>query len=232
MKPGESKNIDIVVSDVAGNLTRISLTIVIEEGKMNDSPVFTNDKFFMPDQPIDIYKGSKMASIKAEEHTLYDPLLKEYSLAEPIYLGRNSIPVELPIMVSIPSDQKKNVYLEVKDEKGKRQAKQVFYLNGSYCAYVKNLGPYTLKTDNTKPTIVPLGIKRGMLLWNAFDSDTEISDYDLYIDGKWVVLEYESKADLMFTVLPKGLKGQHEIEIHVVDLVGNDHEIKTTIEIK
>jgi hypothetical protein len=110
------------------------------------------------------------------------------------------------------------------DEKGRSKSITTEYRDGYLIARPKNLGRFTIKTDTIAPSILPLDLNSSQLKWRVKENETDIFDYDLFIDGQWILLEYESKADLLFASKPKGLVGNHEVILIVIDSCGNKQE--------
>jgi hypothetical protein len=69
-----------------------------------------------------------------------------------------------------------------------------------------------------------ISIKLNRLSWKTEEYQTDLVDYDLFIDGKWYLLEYESKGDYLFFNKPKTMSGTHKLEIIVKDSCGNQRK--------
>jgi len=94
----------------------------------------------------------------------------------------------------------------------------------------KNFGTFRLMADNSPPEIrTPLASKkkhtkslRSRLEFYLSDNLSGIGKYALYVNEKWVIAEYDSKAHLLFYQFeehsPKGLVN---LRLVVVDKVGN-----------
>ena len=49
-----------------------------------------------------------------------------------------------------------------------------------------------------------------------------LDDYDAYLDGKWILMEYDAKNDLSTIYLDKNIsKGEHSVKIIVSDSLDN-----------
>jgi len=93
----------------------------------------------------------------------------------------------------------------------------------------KNLGQYSIKIDSIAPIISPLNftksdtlLKKEILQWKIKDEKSNLSDYDLFIDSNWVLLQYESKGSFGFYVRPKSLIGKHYLKIVAKDNCKNE----------
>jgi hypothetical protein len=104
--------------------------------------------------------------------------------------------------------------------------------NGALIAEVKNFGNYTLAYDTIAPKIRPSNFDfkkqqtnlSALNVLNLIVSDnlSGIGAYRALLDGKWILLEYDSKNNLFthrFTDQPSG--ASHELQIEVTDKCGN-----------
>ena len=92
--------------------------------------------------------------------------------------------------------------------------------------------------DNTKPTITPLNIKansqfsqsNGVIKFTINDEHSGIKDYKAYIDGKWVLAEYDQKIKRLSINLNKEeiSVGDHQLELNVKDEKNNTTTYATT----
>ncbi|MFN5910601.1 MAG: hypothetical protein ACK45H_04615, partial [Bacteroidota bacterium] len=230
IKPGDKKNIAIQVNDYSENKSELKFTLKVAAGQLSGGTGFSSEVYFMPNEKISVGGASETAaSFELAPNALYFPLQKDFNAEKPIRLGRCNVPVQKELRIRIPSNRIPQAFLEVCTEKGGTSAKEVFYTQGHYIASPRNLGTYTLKTDREPPKLNYNGIKNGVISWSVHEETTELADYDLFIDGKWVLLEYESKRDLLFARIPPGSQGNSNAEIIVYDLVGNEQTSKVSI---
>jgi len=221
IQPGQVKNCVLRINDESGNTSVLSFVVTAENGKRNISDPFPENVYFDPAQQIRIEEDTPgKARISLDPHTLYVPLKREFSLTPPYYLGSNNIPIQKDIRIEIPSPKMDHVYLEVLDEKGRPKAHETVYASGYYLSFPKNLGIFRLKKDPTGPSVTWKGRSGKFVSWTVSEHETEIFDYDLFVDGEWVLLEYESKKDLLFAALPPG-NGNRRLKLIVTDLAGN-----------
>lgn len=90
---------------------------------------------------------------------------------------------------------------------------------------------YYLTLDTVPPKITALSLKQ-FLSFRINDLTSDIKAYNCYVDGNWVLLEYEPKANKIFGNLPKSFeKGNHSLELRVTDGAGNTAVYKKNITI-
>jgi len=84
-------------------------------------------------------------------------------------------------------------------------------------ASVKEFGTYHIVLDTIKPNITPVAInKNGYFSFQVSDGTSGIKDFDFYINGQWVLLEYD--IGFIHGRIPNQLiSGKHSIELIVRD---------------
>jgi len=231
LKPGDKLSLTYSSQDVKKNNSNLNFNVLVSEGKMTISnSIFPSWSYFHPDS-IFSYKNDKI-EFTAQKHTFYEPTKKNLSLVAPYSFGDPNAPIQFPVIVKmkLPSTKIELVkyYINVTSSGGKNHALQST-VNGDWItAESDHLGTFKIRVDTIAPGISPLNFKptestkgKTRYSWKVNESQTELVDYDLFIDGKWYLLEYESKGDYVFFDKPKGLIGKHKVEIIVKDSCGN-----------
>ena len=123
--------------------------------------------------------------------------------------------------------------------KGRRKTFALHFDDGWYTAESKYFGSYQVKRDERAPLITPLSITgnatyttRTILKWKIVERETSLADYDIFIDGKWYLLEYEYKGNYVTFKRPEGFTGKKEVIVRAVDRHGNISEWKRTIDFR
>lgn len=98
---------------------------------------------------------------------------------------------------------------------------------------VRDFGTFQLILDTIKPSIKPIAINRnGYFSFTVSDNLAGIKDFDFYIDGTWVLLQYNSKTGLISGSIPNLLQtGKHKIELIVRDNRSNERTYTRYLEI-
>lgn len=150
-----------------------------------------------------------------------DDSQKEYfDLCEDLYPLRRNITVTLKPSQIYPYPDKTFVYSV--DKKGHTgfvggtwQGKQLQFKT-------RNWGSYTILSDTVKPQIRPVRITAESLAFIIKDASSGIDSYQLKIDGKWVLMNYDYKKDLLRSEkLHQEQPFKGDLELKVVDKVGN-----------
>ncbi len=96
---------------------------------------------------------------------------------------------------------------------------------------IYGFGKYTLMKDLTPPTIKKRSIENDIIKLNIGDELSGINNFEAKLNGKWILMNYEPKLNLLWSELldkNKPLKG--EFELKVADNAGNESIYKLNIE--
>lgn len=108
---------------------------------------------------------------------------------------------------------------------------------GYYVFKTKSLGDYALTRDTVAPKVKVLNFKDNQtisesrcLKWKICDAESGINKYELRVNGKWTLAEYDAKSDLLFYKAGRNLvKGENELVVKVTDNVGHLTVCKTKV---
>lgn len=230
--------IEYIAWDVKGNRSVFKFDLKIEGSPSGaSSGDFVGTSFIQPSEAKEISNGN--TTVEFGLGTVYEPMvIKESTIQTTV--GNRETPVHNAYRIRIKSEAEQDGkhFVEIITAGGKKRALSVFYSDNEIICDSKYFGTYSLKRDVTPPSIVPVGLSttttsysKSTLQWRISDTGIGIEDYDLFIDGQWVLLEYEYKNGTITHTLPASLKGNHEIKIVVKDGCDNLAEWKTTLNI-
>lgn len=148
-------------------------------------------------------------------HKDTEPLHKSYSLA----LFVNEVPQHL---------QDKGIVVRI-DRKGRIKAYTTKHEGAWFTANPKEFGNFTLVLDTLAPNIRPQNFVAGSTItgkkdirFTITDDLSGITNYRATIDGKWVLLTFDYKNDLLiYTLDERCSAGEHNLELVVTDDAGN-----------
>ncbi|MEY3236941.1 MAG: hypothetical protein RI883_1042 [Bacteroidota bacterium] len=231
VKPGDKLSLTYSAQDAKKNKSNLQFNILVSEGKINSSKsIFPSWSYFHPDSTVQ-FQNDKIQFF-AQKHTFYEPTKKNLSLVAPFSFGDPNAPIQYPVIVKMKLPSSKiefaKYYINVTSSGGKNHS-LFSTLNDDWIEAESNyLGVFRVQVDTIPPSLSPLNFNasesskgKTRYLWKVKENQTELVDYDLFIDGKWYVLEYESKGDYLFFDKPKGLNGKHKVELIVKDSCGN-----------
>lgn len=127
------------------------------------------------------------------------------------------------------------VYLARLNDAGNKEAAYSNQSNvdGIYTFTPKELGSFALMVDSLKPYFKTFNYSKNKafadgntIRFSVRDKQSGIGSYNMTIDGKWALLEYDPKRNLMYYAVDEARigKGPHEFTVTIKDDVGNTTE--------
>lgn len=229
-------SLKFIIKDERGNSNELNFWLNIKEFKLQPStPLQSSDDVNCTTGKMITYEGLKVnippkclfsdAAVHVEKGESKNSLSSFYAVGEP------DIEVNRPFMVTIPvSENAKRIgdKLVVMNSGLCAGGK---YENGEITAKCKSFGSFYVAADTIKPsvrtkvslknlkTILP---KTDHLSFVIGDDLSGIDKYDVYINNKWVLAEYDNKADLLTYYFDNETpKGKWNVRVEVKDKVGN-----------
>jgi hypothetical protein len=249
---GKLHQLDLVISDAAGNKAKLvvfvrgyhpsSFPTYVDslESKFDTIVNFTFrnlNTFTTPEITIEI-PGDALYDTLAFGYSISPRLKKTYSA---LHLIHNPLtPLQQRITVSIKADslpdrlREKAMLVRIAD--GKRNPSGGTWKNGYITGKTWYFGYYTIGVDTIPPRIKPLPPpyrphsrkhhkpqpKRTKLSFIITDNFSGIDSYNATINGKWALMDYDAKNDLLTYNYDNLLKpGKNSFRLTVTDEKGN-----------
>jgi murein DD-endopeptidase MepM/ murein hydrolase activator NlpD len=183
--------------------------------------------------------------LEVPSHALYDTILFEYlTLDKPAYglskiycIHNNTIPLHKPINFGIKVDPNDALIREkgiIKSTTGGSAGGN--YINGWLYGTSKTFGNFYITVDTIPPAIRPITISEGKnmqlnsgIMVKISDNLSGIKSFEGYIDGKWVLMEWDGKTGRLthhFDELTG--QGKHNFKLIVTDYKNNQNTYKAT----
>lgn len=146
-------------------------------------------------------------------------------------------PMKLFLKCSFPADVDPVTLIAVrKTSSGHIRIHTGEYNNGYFNFESKYFGDFYIYHDNTAPTIKSLNIYNGKniakqrtISFKISDDLSGINTYNCYVDGKWILMEYDYKRNLIeYLIDDKISPGKHQLKLVVQDAVGNENMFECT----
>jgi murein DD-endopeptidase MepM/ murein hydrolase activator NlpD len=110
------------------------------------------------------------------------------------------------------------------------------YLDGFVKATPRNFGAFYIAVDTTPPVITALNMSEGKnmrgiskMSFKIRDNLSGIKSFNGYIDGTWVLMEFDQKtASLWHSFEPGIIPGKHKLQLTVVDMKDNSKTLELT----
>jgi hypothetical protein len=237
-----SYNYTIKVSDFAGNERMVFIPI---EGKNRNEiqagPSQSTD-FFVPAGEGAYFEGNGM-DVYIPKNSLYqDAYLDVKFEDEKIILHEDVIPIHTNITIGFdlskykPEDREQMFIARL--NKWNRPNYSTTIKDGErFTTKTRTFGTYTLARDTEAPKITPVNFRDGQWISGNKDLKVKISDdlsgidsYRATVNGKFILMEYEYKQNLLTHDFSDGVvtDTENQLKVEVTDNVGNTTIFEST----
>ncbi|MGI9530438.1 M23 family metallopeptidase [Lutimonas sp.] len=234
--------VSIIAKDFEGNKTRLIIPI---KGK-KDSIITPKEikktaYFFKADQINKI--ADSLVSVSFPKNIFYEDFYFDYSNKDGmVQLHNSSVPVHKSFRLNFDisnytEEELKTLHIAKKNRYGKLYYVSTKRKDNLLYTVSKNLGEYTLMSDNVKPTIKAMGFKNEQWLTKfsrlrvkIHDKGSGIKSYRGEIDGAWIRMAFNPKTGILtYDFSDKKLEGTlHKLKVVVTDNVNNSTTFTTT----
>lgn len=233
--------VKITARDYKGNHTTLIVPIIGKKDSVVTRKKIVKTPYYFRSNEVNRIRDS-IISIYFPKNVFYEDFYFDYSYKDGIAkLHNSSVPIHnyfrLTFDVSGLSDETlQQGYIAKKNRYGKWSYVSTKRKDSTFYTSSKNLGEYTLKVDNEKPTVKPIGFKEGQWLTKydrlqvrINDKGSGIKSYRGEIDGEWIRMAFNPKnGKLTYDFDDRILEDtQHQLKVVVIDNVNN----KTTFTI-
>lgn len=229
----------IEVSDFYGNNTTVSIPIVNEVLPViiSKEPV---SKYFVKAKNESNFSKENM-SVFFPANTFYDDFNLNFDVKnDTLFLHTDTVPAHSNFTIEIVdhkfSDAQREKLFIGSIGTNKIGYNNTFRKDSIFTTNVKTLGKYALVLDNTPPKItIAKSIEGKWLTDKKFiqltisDALSGIKSYNGYLNGKWILFEYDNKTKKITHNFSDGIvaEGVNELKIIVVDNLGNSTIFET-----
>ncbi|MCU4176202.1 M23 family metallopeptidase [Carboxylicivirga sp. N1Y90] len=244
---GEQKLMKYVIKDFSGNTSIMTFTLQGEAAKTYKSDYTAEVKRLQYAKSYTMDTLGLKLEISAK--TFYEDIdllvHRDDSIKEtlsPVYtIGDEHIPLHkfMKIGIAVPDsllDRKDKLLLLGYTGSGKTYSRGGSFDNGYVRMSTRNFGRLSLGIDTIAPKIKmrkpPAAYNyasRQSIEVTISDNLSGIAKYECFIDGKWVLFEYDAKRSRLigqFKQMPQILKGEHSLLVYVRDNKNNVSELE------
>lgn len=249
---GDTINMKYVVKDYNGNKSVLNFTLIGVKLHVDeiDDLVYDTESYYevvdgnplniaLKDFEMDIPKMAFYRDVVIET-TLSDTMSNIYS--DYVYhIGNEEIPVhkKATLRIKPKTDYIGDTLLYV--ALLNTDNKFVFLGNKTVDDYIEAktnvLGSYLIARDTIAPSIIPVNFKTNSSIsenWSLRveieDKETGIKDYAMFVNGRWVLADYDAKNKLLMYQIDNHIKeGDNILKVVVTDMVGNKNIYSTTL---
>jgi hypothetical protein len=236
IRKDEIKNVEIQLIDFNGNISKalvqikgiefkadsmsyLSKSLKASEKIMTGAKLSWNEESFYDFIP-DIIKitGSNKSSMSGKYNLFKNELFPFHKGVKMTFSDWN-----------VPNSLLDKIVVVSENYKGKKKAySNISITNGVIVAQITEPGELYIDVDTIAPKVNLINYHKTLLTFSnqkilvkIIDQLSGIQSYNGYIDGKWVLLEYDAKNDLLSGSLAQVSKGQHELKLIVKDYKNN-----------
>ncbi len=240
------RNIEIKVIDFVGNTSTLSFKLIYQANE--DSALPTHDGVYFPySQANSFYEQG--IQVYLPDGSLYDDIFFQYKLnpaittSLPVYSDIHQVHDEF-----VPLQKFMNVRIQSKKLPEELRTKAVManinsrggvdvstggWSGDQFSVETRNFGAFFITTDTDAPSVSQYRAPKGNNYSNSSTMRFKISDklsgiksYNAYVDGQWILLEYDAKYNLLTHQFDEHiLPGKHSLRLTVLDNVDNQKEL-------
>nr|WP_314865861.1 M23 family metallopeptidase [uncultured Flavobacterium sp.] len=229
----------IEVADFFGNKTAITVPVQydISSAVITAEPVFSN--YFIKANKDNIFEKEN-ASVFFPAGTFYDDFVLNFDVKNRIlYLHDDTVPAHTNFTITmtdntLSKEQQEKTFI-ARVEGDQISYNSTYRKDSVFSTKVKTLGKYKLVSDTLAPKVIitkPIEgkwISQDAIQLQISDSGSGIKSYNGYLNGKWVLFEYDNKTNIITHYFNDGLvlNGANELKVIVTDAMGNSTTFET-----
>lgn len=232
---GLSYKVEIHITDLAGNLTKLVIPV---EGKKQEVKISKSeektDNYIIAKKPNNFDLGA--AKVYFPANTFYENFYMDLkSGSDTVTIHNNTVPAHRNFTITFDvskysEKEKKQLFIGRLNQDMTPSYSSTYKRGTTFSTRTRNLGTYTLAKDTIAPKISPKNFKNKQWLTNYSYLSLRISDdlsgiktYNATLNGEWILLEYEPKTNTITYNFDDLIldKKQCELKVVVTDNVGN-----------
>lgn len=236
-----TRNIRIEIKDFAGNISKVEFTV--QKGSDVELAAVNSTRFF-PHNQNNYYSDDEL-KLSLPYGSLYDDLAvnitqKDITTNYPAYSNFHQVQSEeIPLhsfmtvevkQTNFPAELRNKALMGNLDSKGKIDVNRGKWIGDFFQVKTRNLGTYFITADTTAPTIRPYQAPsnnnfaaHSKIQFKINDDLSGIYYYRAEVDGKWILMEYDSKNAHLYHIFDDRISsGSHQLKLVVRDVVGNE----------
>lgn len=230
----------IEVSDFNQNTVKISVPIQFssEASKISEIPI--TSKYFVKSKKENIFSLQNV-TVSFPPNTFYGDFFMNFEIKnKSLHLHEDSVPAFSNFLITFedsitPQKERDKLFIGLLNKNSVKYLNTKMYKN-SFSTYSKYLGEYKLFKDGTPPK-VKLDKRIGgkwitdleTLTFTISDDLSGIKSYNGYLNGKWILFEYETKTNKLIHRFSDGIvdEGRNDLKLVISDNVGNSTIFET-----
>ncbi|MGA9639112.1 M23 family metallopeptidase [Flavobacterium sp.] len=239
--PNLSSVYRIEIADFFGNTTIVNVPIGYDASTPIVEKETVNSNYYVKTNRENNFAKNNW-SVFFPAGTFYENFNINFDVRnDSLYLHDGYTPVHSSFTITVEDfkyteEQRDKVYIADVDSKGRLGYNYTTRKGNVFTTKVKSLGKYTLARDTTNPSISIVSSIEGKWLstqktvqLSISDSGSGIKSYNGYLNGNWVLFEYDYKTRRITHTFSDGVvaEGANELKVVVMDEVGNSTTFET-----
>jgi hypothetical protein len=240
--PGATHQYKAIVTDFKNNESTILIDIKNESPKEIAGDEVRDDAVFIPHNET-VSKTLGNFTVTIPKNALYeDALLNINQKADTIKVHHDVIPLHKNMIINFDmsaksGDNLNQYYMARATPWGAAYHVSSSLKGKTLSGFTRTLGTYTVRKDIRDPTINPVNFKDGQwisknrtLQIKIDDRDSGIDGYRATVNGKFILMEYDYKTDMLTHYFEDGVvtDTDNELVVIVTDNVGNSTKFEAT----
>ncbi|MGC4041734.1 MAG: M23 family metallopeptidase [Flavobacterium sp.] len=238
--PNITQSYRIEVADFSENISKIFIPIQYSDLPPKVAEVPITSKYFIKAKKENIFSLENV-TVSFPPNTFYDDFYMNFEVKNGnLQLHEDIVPAHTSFSITFEDS-----LVSQKDREqtfiGEVNGKKISYYNtkrykNAFTIYTKYFGEYKLFKDGMPPKIKIDKNIGGKWISNVNELKFTVSDnlsgiktYDGYLNGKWILLEYEPKTKKLVHRFSDGIadEGKNDLKVVVTDNVGNSTIFET-----
>ena len=230
----------IEVADFSENIAKIFIPIQYSALPAKVAEVPITSKYFVKAKKENIFSLENV-TVNFPANTFYDDFYMNFDVKNgTLRLHEDIVPAFSNFSITFddsitPQKDREKMFIGLIKEKKINYYNTKRYKN-SFTIYTKYLGEYKLIKDGKPPKIKSdkhIGGKwisnLNELQFTISDESSGVKSYDGYLNGKWILLEYEPKTKKLIHRFSDGIvaEGKNDLKVVIADNVGNSTIFET-----
>ena len=241
VREGLTYNVEILIRDYHGNLTKLLVPI---EGKKEPIKIkkeeLKTDNYVVAKKPNNYDLG--IAKVYFPSNTFYDDFYIDLKKGkDTVTIHNSTVPAHRNFTITFDTskytgEERKQLFIARLDKNLRPSYASTYKRGSTFTTRTRNLGTYTLAKDTIAPKVYSKNFKENQWLTNYRYLSLRISDdlsgidsYTATRNGEWILMEYEPKTNtITYNFDDKILdKSQCNLKVVVTDNVGNSTTLET-----
>lgn len=227
-------NYKILIQDFNVNSTVVNVPISYAKLSVKQTPVAKKSPYFLKVHNDNSYAKDDI-SVFIPENTFYEDFYLNFDVKNnELYLHDDSVALQNNLTITfdvtkIAASEREKMFIANLDD-GVVNYNSTFKKDDYFSIKTKNLGKFFLTKDETAPKIYNPNFEEGANLDTQKNLKISISDdlsgigsYNAYLNGKWILMEYENKLNRLTHNFSDDVfeNGRNDFKIIVTDNLGN-----------